>query len=317
MMDQHFRIVSAIVILLALIFFTILLRRLGIIEEQHGKLFSKLITQITLPALILFSMARAELLFSEVELALIMFLASLFCLTLGWLIGRALGLERAKMGPFILVTGFGSSSLLGFALVSEVFPNDDQAMAEAVILSALGVQPLLFTLGTMVAIFYGDASTVVGSRLTHSLRYFYSPIFLAFVGGILLSALIGPASHPVYKSIMDGVHVAGAANTFLVTMTVGLFLHLRGLREVLLVGAFVCAVKLVVMPVLVWVPTLFLALPTWQIEVMVLEASMPSAMLAVVLASAYGCDARFACKLVLVTTVAAVVTVPIMFELLR
>ena len=78
MMDQHFRIVSAIVILLALIFFTILLRRLGIIEEQHGKLFSKLITQITLPALILFSMARAELLFSEVELALIMFLASLF-----------------------------------------------------------------------------------------------------------------------------------------------------------------------------------------------------------------------------------------------
>ena len=221
------------------------------------------------------------------------------------------------MGPFILVTGFGSSSLLGFALVSEVFPNDDQAMAEAVILSALGVQPLLFTLGTMVAIFYGDASTVIGSRLTHSLRYFYSPIFLAFVGGILLSALIGPAFHPVYKSIMDGVHVAGAANTFLVTMTVGLFLHLRGLREVLLVGAFVCAVKLVVMPVLVWVPTLFLALPTWQIEVMVLEASMPSSMLAVVLASAYGCDARFACKLVLVTIVAAVVTVPIMFELLR
>ena len=97
MMDQHVRIVSAIVILLALISLTLLLRRLGIVEEHHRKVFSKLITQITLPALILFSMARAELLLSEVELALIMFLAVLICLALGWLIGRTLELDRSRM----------------------------------------------------------------------------------------------------------------------------------------------------------------------------------------------------------------------------
>ena len=49
----------------------------------------------------------------------------------------------------------------------------------------------------------------------------------------------------------------------------------------LVAAAFVCAVKLVIMPVLVWMPTHFMALPTWRIEVMVPETAMPSAMLAV------------------------------------
>lgn len=176
----------------------------------------------------------------------------------------ALQLDWSRKGPFILAAGFGNTSLLEFAMVSETSGHP----------------------------------------------------FLAFVGGLLLSMLIGPTSDPVYKSIMDGVHIAGAANTFLVTLAVGLFLSFRGLRDALLAVALVATVKLLIMPVLVWVPTGLVDIPLWQIEVAVLEAAMPSAMLTVVLASSYGCDARFACKLVLATSVLSVVTVPLMFGLL-
>lgn len=315
-MDEHLRAVSAIVILLLLICLAVLLRRLGVVDEHHGKTFSRLVTQVTLPALILFSMARAEVLFSEIELALAMMAAGLLCLGLGWGIARALALERAKAGPLILAAGFGNTSLLGFAMVSAVFPDDPRAMTEAVVISALGVQPLLFTLGTLIAIYYGDSETARSSQLADCLAFFRSPIFLAFVAGLLLSELVGPSTHPIYRAVMDGIHIAGAANTFLVTLTVGLFLSVRGLRETLGVVVLVAAVKLVVMPSLVWLPTHLMASAPWQVEVAVLEAAMPSSMLAVVLASAYGCDAGFACRMVIVTTVLAVITVPVMFAVL-
>ena len=316
-MDDHIRIVSSIVVLLLLICVTLLFKRIGLLQESDGAVFSKMITNITLPALIFFSMARTEILWEETELALIMFVVSLVCLFLGWVIARTLKLPAERMGPVILTTGFGSSSLLGFALVGEIFPNDDKAMAEAIIISALGVQPLLFTLGAVIAIYYGNLSETAGSRLKTSLKYFYSPIFIAFVAGVLLSVALGRSAHPVYRSIMEGVHIAAAANTFLVTLTVGLFLRFDGMKQILPIGALVAAVKLIVMPVLVWIPTVFMALPLWQIEVLVLEAAMPSAALAVVLASSYGCDAAFTCRVVVVTILPAIATVPIMFELLR
>ena len=315
-MDVHARIVSSIAILLALIALAVLLKRIGLVSEHRGEVFSKLITRITLPALILFSLARTEVLVTEVELAMIFAGATVVCLACGWLIARMLRLDQPSRGAVILASGFGNSSMLGFALVSEVFPANDDALTEAAVLSSIGVQPLVFTLGALIAMYYGAEETSPGARLTHTLRYFRSPIFLAFAGGIALSLAPGPIANPIYASIMDGVQVVGAANTFLVVLTVGLMLEPRGMRELLPVVLLVAAIKLVLMPMLAWLPTQAMALPTWQIQVQVLEASMPVGLLVVVLAGAYGCDARLASRLVVATTVAAVVTVPIVFSLL-
>ena len=315
-MDLHLRIVSSILSLLALICLTMLFKRGGVIDEQHGPLFSKLITQVTLPALIFVSLTRTELVWSEFELALIMLGVSLICLALGWGVARALRLDDARTGAVILVTGFGSSSLLGFALISEVFPGDDQTMAEAAMLSGLGVQPALFTLGTMIAMSFGHQTNEPGARLRAALRYLHSPIFIALVSGLILSALLQGRSDPILSSIQDGLHIVGGANTFLVILTVGLTLQLSGLRDVTRIGASVCAVKLLIMPVLLWLPSHAMSLPDWQMQVLVLEGAMPSAMLSVVLCNAYGCDARLASKLVLMTTVLSVFTVPVLFQIL-
>ena len=316
-MDLHARIVSSIAILLALIGFAALLRRTGLVTERHGEIFSKLITRITLPALILFSLARTEVRLTDVELALIFAGATLVCLILGWLIARSLRLDSARRGAVILAAGFGNSSMLGFALVNEAFPADDAALTEAAVLSSIGVQPLVFTLGALIAMYYGTRETSPGSRIAHTPRYFRSPIFLAFAGGIAYSVLLGPMENPVFASVMDGVHIVGAANTFLVVMTVGLMLDPRGMGTIVPIALLVAVVKLVLMPILAWLPTQTMALPEWQTQVQVLEASMPCGLLVVVLASAYGCDARLASRLVVATTTAAVITVPIAFELLH
>jgi predicted permease len=121
--------------------------------------------------------------------------------------------------------------------------------------------------------------------------------------------LCGSLRHPDEK-------VMGQANTFLVTLTVGLLLQLRFPGKILLAAALVASIELLVMPLLAWPAARGLGPSEWQLEVLLLEAGMPSAMLAVALCSCYGCDDRLAASLVLAATTLSVVTLPAIFVLL-
>ena len=315
-MDIHFRIVTSIVVLLALISFAMVLRRIGLLDERDGAIFSKLITNVTLPAMIFVTMARVELHWAELELAGFMVIAILICLALGWVVGRLLKADAPAMGAIVLCSGIGSSSLLGFALIAQVFPQHDAAMAEAVVISSLGGLPILFLLGPLIALYYGSMDAAPAGRLKSALSYFYSPIFLSFVAGIGITLTFGVIEHPAYKSFLDGVHVLGAANTFMVTLAFGLLLRFEAVRAMLVIAAGVGIVKLIIMPVVLWLQQHALDLEDWQIDVLVLEGAMPSSTLAVILCSAYGCDARLGSKIVFFTTIASVITVPMLYEVL-
>ncbi len=315
-MNLHAQVLASVTVLVLLICLAVLLRRTGVVQEENGRAFAKLVTHVTLPALIFSSLARASILPSEAVLAACMLGAELLCLGLGWGIATALRLPAPQKGAVILVTGFGSSSLLGYALISQIFPHNPQALTEAVVVSELGVGPTLFTLGTMIALYYGGSGATQAQRIKGALGFFKSPIFFSVVAGVLFSLLVGKSDSPILKTVLDGVAVVGSANTFIVALTVGVLLRFEGLRAVFLTAVLVCLVKLVVKPVMLWLPTLAMTLPAWQAQVLVLEGAMPSALLTVVLAKTYGCDASLAAKLVFVTTVLSSVTVLAMFELL-
>jgi predicted permease len=315
-MGIHLRVIASIGVLVALICLAMLLRRLSLLEEGHGKIFSRLVTHVTLPALIFASLAQTAIPWDELLLAFYMFAAELICLSLGWVIGRLMKLDAPRMGSVIIATGFGSSSLLGYAVISEVFRGSAGASTEAVIVSEIGVGPSLFTLGTAIAMYYGRSEAEPGARLQAAAQFFVSPIVFSLVAGILFSLLVGPDHNAFLAIVLQGVHVAGAANTFVVALTVGLLLHLTSFRDIAFVGGLVCLVKLIVQPVLLWLPTFATALQGWQIQVLILEAAMPSAMLTVVLASSYGCDAKLASRIVFMTTLLSIVTLPLIFGLL-
>jgi len=316
-MTEDLRAVTAIAVLLALILLALLLKRFGLLEEAHGKVISRVVTHVTLPAIVLVSLSRSRILWDELGLALIMLGAGLVCLALGWLIARLLRLDRPQTAAVILTSGFANASMLGFALVAQVFPGDRPDLTEAVMLSGIGSQPAIFLLGTLIAIHYGGAKVSAAAQARASLRYFRSPIFLAFAAGLALSIFVGPVSNPIYEKLIDALKVVGQANTFLVTLTVGLLLQLHGPGKVALAAVLVASIKLLIMPLLAWLPASALGPTGWQLEVLVLEAGMPSAMLAVALCSSYGCDDRLAATLVIATTAVSVLTLPAVFALLR
>ncbi len=293
----------AIAILIALISLVVSLRASGLLKTDDGPLFARIVTHLTLPATIFYALAHArDLQWDYALVVLFLFAAETLLLLLAWLTGRALKLSRPQLGSLMLVSAFGSSALLGYALVEQLFPNDVEALSEAVFISELGVGVGLFTLGTLVAIHFGQATNSTNSMLRSLGLFAKSPIFLSILAGLAYGQFQAPVDGPFFKELFAALHLVAQANTFFVILTIGVMLQFHGLKALAGLAAVAIVLKLLISPLLVWLPSLAMSLQTWQMDVILLESAMPSALLSVVLAARYGCDAALASKLVYVTT---------------
>ncbi len=314
-MNIYLHTLISILVLALIILLVVWLRKRGMFQSEHGLLFSKLVTQVTLPALIFDALARSSVEWRYVLLFIIMIISEIILLMIAWIAGKLLRLERSRMGSFLLVSAFGSSSLLGYALIAELFPGESAAIAEATIVSELGVGLPLFTIGVMIAIYYGNPEKSETGLLEGASLFFRSPIFVSIIAGLLWSFSPFGTQSDVVKPFFDAIHIIAQANTFLVTLTVGVLLQLTSLRDIVWIALAAIVIKLIFAPLLVSLPAGMMTLENWQLQVLILEASMPSALLSVVLANRYGCDAKLAAKLVFVTLVTSLVTAALVLRL--
>ncbi len=314
-MNIYMHTLTSILVLAAIILMIVILRHRGMLKQEYGLLFSKLVTQVTLPAIIFYALSHSVLEWKYLLLFLIMLISAIIILVIAWFIAKAMRLNHPQTGTFLLVSGFGSSSLLGYALVAELFPHNTDALSEAAFISELGVGLPLFTIGVMIAIYFGNHQKRNSHLIGSALSFFRSPIFIAIVSGTAWSLLNLPVEGILTGSFFDAIHIIGKANTFMVTLTVGVLLQFSALRSILWIALAAIILKLILSPLLVYIPASTMHLEDWQLQVLILEAAMPSAMLSVVLANRYGCDAKLASQLVFITLIVSVFTAPAMLNL--
>jgi predicted permease len=312
--DLTGRLISSIAGLAFLILLACLLRHRGLLRKELAGTFAWLVTHVTLPALIIHSLAGSSLDFGELRLSLAMFAAEMACLLLSWTAAGIMRLERGTRGAFILVSTFGSSALLGYALVTQVFPGSDSAMSDAVIISEIGVAPALFVIGVWVAVFHGTGEGKGRPGPGALLAFLRSPIFISLVLGAVLSRMDLPRTWLTTSAsgLLDAV---GAANTLLVAMTVGLLLDFGAVRELKLAISVSSVIKLLVQPLIALSLAAVLGAAVMGRNVLLLQTAMPAATLGVVFSRQYGCDSRAASLILLFSTVLSALTVPLLFIL--
>jgi len=308
---------SSISILALLITFIALLRHRNLLKKEDGQLFAKIVMNITLPAVVFTVLAHTKALNWEyLDIAFCLFFSEITLLFIAWLIGKSMQFPRAQIGTFMLVSAFGSSSLLGYVLIGQMFPSNLLAISEAIVISELGVGIGFFTIGTMIAVYFGSDESQKQTPLQSLIIFARSPLILAIIAGLGYSILNLPTDIPVIKEIFDAIGIIGKANTFFALLTVGVLLEFKGVRSILPFVIVTIILKLCVAPFLVWLPVSLMELSTLQLEVAMLEAAMPSAMLSVVLAAKYGCDAQLASKLIFITTLFSLITIPLLMGIL-
>ncbi len=302
---------DSFIVMLALVGAAVWFRRRNVIQEREHGVFARLVTDFALPALIFANLSSEPFRARSFELALVLFSAIAVVMTAALLAGRWMRLDRPVLGSVILVSGVGSTSTLGYSLLQNIYGDNTEIMSQLVVMGEIGVVLPLFTVGVAIASYYGennDQAPTIADALKTFVR---SPIFLAFVLGVLASAIGLPQSSRVVELLSDFLGIASASLTFLVAFTIGLMLRPVGFQQFAGLFVLVCALKLMLEPLVAGGFAFVLGLPDFQRDILVIEAAMPSGALAAVIAARYGCDAAIASALLIATFVLSLFAVPL------
>jgi predicted permease len=296
--------------LFAILAVGVLLRATERLGQADANVLNRVVLDVTMPALVVSVLQRSGLGVGS-ESALIATSAALFASALaGVAVARALGLPRATQGAGGLCAGFCNTGFLGIPIVLAIYGDRAGAVGTAILIDTFATTLLLWTFGVGLARRLGSGERVDPRALLGLLA---QPATIAVAVGLALRAL--PIALPRWAS--QALETLGSATPALVFLSLGLSLDARGLRGRAAPLAAVAAIKLVVSPAVALGVVLLLGLRGPAAEVAVLQAAMPSAMVSVIIAARYGCDAPFAAAAALVTTLGTLGTLPLVLELLR
>lgn len=312
-MDTTHSLVEGVIVMLAIIVLAVLLKKFGVLKKDDSALFSRIVLQVTLPAVIFSSLALQHFNNEFLLMAGIMAVIEIAVIIMAWLIATMLKFKPGEKGALILVSAFGMTTMLGYPIIRQVFPGNAMAMEEAVVTSEFGVGLLLFILGPLIAMYYGE-SKLEGKFIMKSVRkFFVSPIFIALVCGIGFSFIPFERESQVFTTLVHFFQLIGNANLLMVAFTIGLLVEFKQINHIYLFLGIAILLKLIVKPLLaVW----FTDGPHFtemMREIVLIETALPSAILTVVFAKQYNCRPDLVSMAIMVTLVLSVASVSLIF----
>ncbi|MGK4004556.1 AEC family transporter [Sorangium sp. So ce1036] len=303
-------LISQLLALFAVLGVGVLLRALGRGGQAEAAVLHRLVIEVTTPALVLSVLRRSGIGHGAWGAVAASTAALLACALAGVAVARALGLPRAAQGAAGLVGSFSNTGFLGVPVVLALYGPTGGAAGTAILVDSIVTTLMLWTLGVAIAARMGGGGDVDGRSLLALLR---QPAVPSIAVGLALHAL----PIPLPSWLTRALDALGSATPTLVFLALGLSLDLRSLRGRVRPLAAVAAVKLLLAPAVALGAAVALGLERPVSEVAVLQSAMPTSMVSVIIAARYGCDGPFAAATAVVTTLGALVSLPLVIEALR
>ncbi len=314
-MSTSHSLLEGVIVMLAIISLAAFLRKISVLKKDDSLLFSKIVMKVTLPALIFSSLAISDFHADFLRMALIMCIIEITIILLAWLTAHLLKFDRGKTGALILASAFGMTTMLGYPLIREVFNNNPVSIEEAVVTSEFGVGFLLFIVGPLIAMYFGE-STVNRKDIGQSAaRFFISPVFISLVAGILFSFLKIDHENEVSATFLRFFKLIGNANLLMVTFTIGLLIEYKSGQNVFLFLVLALIMKLILKPLLAIWWTDNGGFTDMMRQIVIIETALPSAILGVVFARRYNCRPDLVSLAIMASLVLSVITVNLIFLL--
>lgn len=308
------RTIEDFLVLIGLAVIAMILRARFTIERGEEKVFARLVTDFALPALVFTSLSRDPFSADQILPAILMFATVATVSLVAWLMGAAIGLAPPVLGSFVLVSGIGSSSTLGYLLIRSAFGDDQSIMATVVTMGEFGVVVPLFTLGVAFARYYGEEPDSRQGFARSAADLLRAPVILATILGIAVSRLgIDPESSPA-SVLFNLLSVIGGSMDVLVAFSIGLMLRPIDLRSLLPLIGLVVALKLILEPIIALAIGFVFQLPEIDRQLLLIEAAMPSGAVAAIIAARYGCDGVVASSLVIATYLVSLLLLPLVLS---
>ncbi len=302
-------LINSILVIVFIYALALLLRWKGTLAEEHSLTLARIVIDVCVPAMIFVSLANQSIRLEQIAPALTMLGLELSCIALAWTGAAALKFNKAQQGAIVFCSAFGSSTFLGYSIITQIFPNTPEALSEAVLISEIGVGYPIFILGPVLAAYFGSKEIDLKLQWKSSLSFFKSPVFFALFIGIVWGHFQLPGQENVFLApIFQLCNVLASALTPIAILSVGLMFRPLHLRTIAVPLTIVILLKLIIKPLLAGSLAIQFGFPELWKEVLVLLAAMPPAVLGVVFLRRYGGDASLASALLLTASLISCVT---------
>ena len=189
----------------------------------------------------------------------------------------------------------------------DFFSSQPALVEKAVTIQMLGVGFPIFTIGILIASYYGAREAGMVVKVSDTLKEFMkTPVFISFVIGIALAFLLGYFQVPgvdIFNDIFTHFFtVISLSLSLFVWFAIGLMLRPVKIRYFLPLFLIVVGVKLFFEPLVVSGLVISVVSPFVVKQILLLDGAMPSGAIAAVIASRYGCDRSLAGWIVVGTT---------------
>lgn len=275
------------------------LRVARVLKPEDAKPLNAVLLHVGLPALVFSSVQRADIDWSLALVPALAWAVALVGIVAALASARAMRLAPAAAGAFVLAAVFGNTGYIGYPVAHALL--GEPGLVRAIFSDIFGNTLAMIAIGTFVAARVSQHEAEV-----HPLKEIAT--FPPFVALALALASRGVA---VPDAFMDWLGALGKIVVPLIMISVGLSLRPRRLKEHAGVVAAAAAVKLVLLPLVALLAARLVSQDEASARVVVLEASVPTMMMAVIIGHRFDLDTELIASAVLVTTVASAVAIPV------
>lgn len=309
-MSEFLTLLVAILPVLGVMAVGYVIRRLDWLNEAADASLMRVVVNLLTPCLIADTLlgnpafARADNVWLP---PLLGFVTTAGAILLAWSLRRTLGhnLPPVAQRTFATAVGICNYGYIPLPLAQMLFTP-----------STVGVLFVL-NIGVELAMWLVGFALLTGQPWRQGWRHLLNPPVLAILGTLALNALVRREQIP--EPLLQAARLLGQCaiplGLMLIGATVADLLPALRPRQAARVATVACTLRLLLFPLGILTLAVFLPLSRELREVLLLHAAMPAAVFPIVMARHFGGDANTALRVVLATTFASILTMPLWLKL--
>ncbi|MCA1980111.1 MAG: AEC family transporter [Calditerrivibrio sp.] len=305
-MDGNLNVIINQVFLFGILMFIgFLASKTKVITEDGLVHLARFIVKIVLPSLIFTVVAGSGLKIEDILLSWKFLLACLLLFSilpiLGLLVGKVFKLSGSSLYLFIALSTFGNMGFIGIPLINEVYK--DSLAGVSITIYTLVDMSLLWTFGV-----YLCSMHLSGNSIKSSIKNMINPTTIA----LFISIMVLLFNIRIPKVITDTIYGIGGTSKYLTMIYLGSalsFIEHRGILRKYHIYVLVIS-KMIIIPV-VFFGIFKNYLPSTQVGILTIVSGLPTMTMVVMLAKTYRSDDKLATETIFITTIACLITIPI------
>ena len=279
----------------AMILVGFFLKRLSILKSSDSTLLSKIVLNISLPALIFVNLSKAKVSFDMLMLPFLALVLSSILICIAYAFCRIRGYNRKTTWTIILATSMMNTGFIGFPVSLGVFGNDGFLHA---IFFDLSTTILFIVYGMILVKEFGGSRNEV---LKQSLKFI--PLW-----AVVFAVIFNIFNIPIFNLAANVLDYFANSTIPLIMLSLGLTIDFNAIGRSIGDSFFVSFVKLVISPCIIFIILSILNIRGMTFNIAILEAGMSTAMNALVLAITYNLDTKLMSSMIFTNVILSLFT---------